>query len=1104
MRSMEGSIMSTLNSLGVAMTEMDGADTWNLKFGYKEMMALLRMMFVSRKPLTALLCGHQCTRAARQANPVVNKIGKRALLMNPKKMNLKVMMQKSTNKLLFAQAHGNFVSFLFGLLSIPLGRVEWYLHSSTGVTAMDNLHWSIMDSLYGYDVMTTEAKDLLFKPPLFDDASCNVMDARFGCCNDYLALSFNRSKSRCHVRGSGMYMVSDNLRVTALSASSGVSVINEMKVALLDVEEVELQVGLEENWKMENYFDIINLKFPQCYKNSMPEAEQVKFHIKLVINREKTKVLFAEAGSDFADVLLSFLLLPLGTIVEVLEKQYGDKTPVVGSLNTLYKGASNLDVVHFHGEIFKKYVINSTHFESELCKLRLKIRGTQPTSSTSSESYEGVFTDGAASFIITDDLCVLPNGTGSIIETLSTLGVAVKDMDGMDIRNVTFGLNEIIALLKESLVSSNPLTALIFPGRKMIVATEGHVLLHHIDQRPSLVIPENMMLKVMLQKSTNKFLFAQADCDFVNFLFVMLIISLGRVEWFLGSSTGLKSLSVFNELKISLSDIKEVEVQVGLEELKTTVIATLPPPCSATILKQRMSKAEEVKLHIKVVINKEKKKVLFAEAGSDFTDVLLSFLLLPLGTTVEVLEKHYGDKAPVVGSLNTLYKGASNLDVVHFHGQYYKNCVIKSTHFESELCKLRLNIRGTQPTSSTSSESYEGVFTNGAASFIITDDLRVLPNVAGSIIETLSILGIAAEDMDDMETRNVTFGMNEIIGLLKESFVSSSLLTALIFPGTHGTQMIVATEEHVLLHQIDQKADVPNIENMKLKVMLQKSTNRLLFAQADYDFINSLFATLVISLGRVEWYMGSDTGLKNIDNLHKSVVDHFHDKHLKYSCTKDSLIKPKSSESTCFNKSEYGFMHLTYVRAWTMYMVSDDLAVAPLGLTSGLSVINELKISLSDIKEVELQVGLEEVLSILKAALTSTTALTDGLIKPYLMKQEREQQLVSKSCWKRSSKMCDGKEGELSLKVMINKEKTKVLFAEVDSHFADILLSFLTLPLGRIIKVLNNHYGDDETVSIGSLSSLYHSLLNLDSSHFWTEGAKQTLLNPKSCIEDDT
>ncbi|KAG6416978.1 hypothetical protein SASPL_124419 [Salvia splendens] len=259
-----------------------------LELPSSSMMALLRMMFVSRKPLTALLCGHQCTRTARQANAA----------------------------------------------------------------------WIV---LYGYELMTTEAKDLLFKPPSFDDASCNEMDAQFGCCNDYLALSFDRSKTRCHVRGSGMYMVSDNLRVTPLSVSSGVSVINEMKGRL---------VG--------------------CGRSGAPS----RVGRECLRQREKTKVLFAEAGSDFIDVLLCFLLLPLGTIMEVLEKHYGDKAPVVGSL------------------------IHSLQ--------RLNIRG-------------------------------------SIIETLSTIGVSVKDMDGMDIRNVTFGLNEIIALLKESLISSNPLTALIFP-----------------------------------------------------------------------------------------------------------------------------------------------------------------------------------------------------------------------------------------------------------------------------------------------------------------------------------------------------------------------------------------------------------------------------------------------------------------------------------------------------------------------------------------------------------------------------------------------------------------------------------------------------------------
>lgn len=45
--------------------------------------------------------------------------------------------------------------------------------------------------------------------------------------------------------------------------------------------------------------------------------------------------------------------------------------------------------------------------------------------------------------------------------------------------------------------------------------------------------------------------------------------------------------------------------------------------------------------------------------------------------------------------------------------------------------------------------------------------------------------------------------------------------------------------------------------------------------------------------------------------------------------------------------------------------------------------------------------------------------------------------------------MADAKEVEFTLKVRMNKQKTKVLFAEIESNLADVLLSFLTLPLGN-------------------------------------------------------
>lgn len=89
------------------------------------------------------------------------------------------------------------------------------------------------------------------------------------------------------------------------------------------------------------------------------------------------------------------------------------------------------------------------------------------------------------------------------------------------------------------------------------------------------------------------------------------------------------------------------------------------------------------------------------------------------------------------------------------------------------------------------------------------------------------------------------------------------------------------------------------------------------------------------------------------------------------------------------------------------------------------------------------------------------------------------------------------KDVKLSLKVMINEQKTKVLFAEADSEFAEVMLGFLTMPLGEILSFLKMGYEEEEPV-IGSLNTLYTGLLNLDNAHFWTDGGKKMLLNPRN------
>ena len=196
------------------------------------------MSMYAKYPLSCYVFKHCHPNSGAKQGNSPNQISKINLSVNSKKMVLKATMQKSTNKLLFAQAQHDFVSFLFGLLSIPLGRVEWYLHSDTGVRAIDNLHKSISDSLFRNNLMDLKSKNMLSKPSLSDNNNDDD--------NEYIPLNFDPTRNQSHVRGSRMYMVSDDLTVAPLSITSSVSVIKKMKVPLSDVEEVELKVGLEE------------------------------------------------------------------------------------------------------------------------------------------------------------------------------------------------------------------------------------------------------------------------------------------------------------------------------------------------------------------------------------------------------------------------------------------------------------------------------------------------------------------------------------------------------------------------------------------------------------------------------------------------------------------------------------------------------------------------------------------------------------------------------------------------------------------------------------------------------------------------------------------
>ncbi|KAJ7950206.1 DUF674 family protein [Quillaja saponaria] len=92
------------------------------------------------------------------------------------------------------------------------------------------------------------------------------------------------------------------------------------------------------------------------------------------------------------------------------------------------------------------------------------------------------------------------------------------------------------------------------------------------------------------------------------------------------------------------------------------------------------------------------------------------------------------------------------------------------------------------------------------------------------------------------------------------------------------------------------------------------------------------------------------------------------------------------------------------------------------------------------------------------------------------------------------------REAEFTLRILVDKEKNRVVFAEAGKDFVDVLLSFLTFPLGTIVRLVSKD-SNIQPVKVGSSNSLYKSVMNIDKEHFWTEICREMLLLPRSSME---
>ncbi|KAF4367326.1 hypothetical protein CsatB_027830 [Cannabis sativa] len=110
---------------------------------------------------------------------------------------------------------------------------------------------------------------------------------------------------------------------------------------------------------------------------------------------------------------------------------------------------------------------------------------------------------------------------------------------------------------------------------------------------------------------------------------------------------------------------------------------------------------------LKLLINTKEKRVLFAEAGKDFTDFLFSLLSMPIGTIIRLLSTN-----GMVGTLGKLYQSLENLSETYIQSNVNKDTLLKPKSSSSSFVLLPLLLLTNTNTTTTNSSSSSATPTN--------------------------------------------------------------------------------------------------------------------------------------------------------------------------------------------------------------------------------------------------------------------------------------------------------------------------------------------------------------------------------------------------------
>ncbi|KAB1217965.1 hypothetical protein CJ030_MR3G014625 [Morella rubra] len=339
------------------------------------------------------------------------------------------------------------------------------------------------------------------------------------------------------------------------------------------------------------------------------------------------------------------------------------------------------------------------------------------------------------------------------------------------------------------------------------------------------------------------------------------------------------------------------------------------------------------KMRLKLLIDARENRVLFAEAGKDFVDFLVTLLYLPLATVIRLLTDHGMTYLQPNQNMDTLLKPnapISAADVplllpnvesptrkLYMCSNYHHRNVADDPNSLCPNCNCRMDYEASYiaPTKAEKKSSDEGGYVKGVVTYMVMDDLAVRPMSTISSITLLNKFNV--KEVGSLEEREVNVDMAEGLKILSTSLHSKTVLTS-VFLGSKG-------------------AEAEDLEDLG--------------AQERYGcskYVSDKYGSACPSCGKGMSYEVQSTAAN----------------HAKTGST-----------------SERG-----YVKDLVTYMVMDDLSVTPISMIAGIAVLNKCNIrEFDELEEMMVDFGIDEGLQLLRASLQQSKK---ALTSVFLVKEE--------------------------------------------------------------------------------------------------------------------